>query len=549
LPARIFPAELPSFIRQDPLREAECVVYDLLRAQLDSSFTAYYSRYWFGLTPDGAEKDGEADFIIVHPTFGLLTLEVKGGGISYDPASSTWQTINRWKIRSHIKDPFQQTRTCKHRLLDELRNNSSTAHLFIRARHAVIFPDSESTTERLGWDKSGQLICFSNNLKNLGTFIRGRMGSQTPLTGKEVALGEAGVAFFDNLLAKKFTLQLSLGRVLEQDESSFVVLSDQQFQIMEGFAEFEKLAIAGPAGSGKTILAVEQARRSARDGKVPVLFCCFNSPLATSIRRKLSDTKVEVRTIHRLLSEFGTSTSDNEARTYIESVKRYRVIIVDEGQDFEPAWWPILESILEQDGQLFVFYDDRQKLYERPSNYIKGMPKFPFTLSRNLRNTKQVFRVARPWITGAPPVSSWGPDGPDVLPIPYDGDGLRNALCNALRELIEIQRIEPRAITVLCCDPGTVQRLRQGNKICKLSAHDAEALGEPGITIDTVRRFKGLESRVVVLAIAEGTIPEHELLYVGLTRARSYLLIVGRPDILKALVVSEELSTSTTLSS
>ena len=535
--ARIFPAELPSFIRQDPLREAECVIYDLLRAQLDDSFTVYYSRYWFGLGPDGSEKDGEADFIIVHPTFGLLTVEVKGGGISYDPAASRWETINRWRIRSHIKDPFQQARTCKHRLLDELRTNKSTSDLFIRARHAVVFPDSEGTSERLGWDKSGELICFSNNLKSLGAFVKGRMGCQTPLSGRERAPGELGLLFFDNLLAKKFTLQLRLDRVLEQDESSFVILSDQQFQIMEGFSEHERLAIAGPAGSGKTILAVEQARRFASCGKVPVLFCCFNSPLAKYVRGRLADTNVEVKTFHQLSLEHLEKTAIGAATSasWTQPARRYRTIIVDEGQDFEPEWWPKLESVLEENGQLFVFYDDRQKLYERPSNFIKGMPKSPFILSRNLRNTKQVFRVAQQWILGTPPVSSWGPDGPDVLAVPYDSLGPRNAVCNTLRDLVEIEKIGPREIAVLCCDAETVRNLRQGNKICQLPAHDAEAQGEPGVTVDTIRRFKGLESRVVILTIAEETVPQQELLYVGLTRARSYLVIVGRSEVLKAL--------------
>lgn len=99
---------MPSFIRQDPLRESECAVYDLLKCQLDDKFTVYYSRYWFGLGLDGSEKDGEADFIIVHETFGPLTLEVKGGGISYDPATSRWESLDPGRFGTRLKIHFNR---------------------------------------------------------------------------------------------------------------------------------------------------------------------------------------------------------------------------------------------------------------------------------------------------------------------------------------------------------------------------------------------------------------------------------------------------------
>jgi hypothetical protein len=84
--SRVYPKEMPSWVRQDPLRSAECKVYSALKTQLDEPYVLFYSRPWLGLTSDGREIDGEADFVIVHPEFGILSIEVKGGEIHYDPA-------------------------------------------------------------------------------------------------------------------------------------------------------------------------------------------------------------------------------------------------------------------------------------------------------------------------------------------------------------------------------------------------------------------------------------------------------------------------------
>lgn len=79
----------------------------------------------------------------------------------------------------------------------------------------MVLPDSKQVSENLGWDKPIDLICFSNNFKNLGSFVKVRMGTKDPISGNEQPLTTAGVTFFDNLLAKKFTLELSLTRILE----------------------------------------------------------------------------------------------------------------------------------------------------------------------------------------------------------------------------------------------------------------------------------------------------------------------------------------------
>ena len=50
---------------------------------------------------------------------------------------------------------------------------------------------------------------------------------------------------------------------------------------------------------------------------------------------------------------------------------RFDAIIVDEGQDFADGWWVTLEELLvnPEDGILFVFYDDNQRIFDQRGSY------------------------------------------------------------------------------------------------------------------------------------------------------------------------------------
>jgi superfamily I DNA/RNA helicase len=53
-------------------------------------------------------------------------------------------------------------------------------------------------------------------------------------------------------------------------------------------------------------------------------------------------------------------------------------------------------------------------------------------------------------------------------------------------------------------------------------------MGGAGVVVETVHRFKGLESEVVVLVTGSPDAASHDpLLYVGMSRARSMLVVLG----------------------
>ena len=77
-------------------------VYDYLERTLDERFVVFHSLAWHGRAN---KADGEVDFLIAHPDLGMLVLEVKGGGIAYDPVRGKWTSQNKEGHVNEVNDP------------------------------------------------------------------------------------------------------------------------------------------------------------------------------------------------------------------------------------------------------------------------------------------------------------------------------------------------------------------------------------------------------------------------------------------------------------
>ena len=72
------PAFLPNSQPSDS-PPSEKAVFEALQASLGPGWTVFSSVNWTYRNSKGKFRDGEADYILFHPSFGLLVLEVKGG--------------------------------------------------------------------------------------------------------------------------------------------------------------------------------------------------------------------------------------------------------------------------------------------------------------------------------------------------------------------------------------------------------------------------------------------------------------------------------------
>lgn len=554
--AVMWPRTLPPDVTGNTLRSTECDVFRRLEAVLDDSFVVFYSRPWLGLKPDGEEIDGECDFVVAHAERGMLTLEVKGGAVAYDPRTGQWTSRDRWKVTHNIKNPVQQARSAKYELLKKLNASPHWKARRIRARQGVVLPHSSAPPGDLGADMPRRIFCFAERFEDgFRDWILERFGDVPPAEGRTGELGWDGLQALEKMLAKPFQLRTPLGTVLSHDDAALQVLTQQQFHILRAIEAIPRAAISGGAGTGKTVLAMEEARRCAETG-ARTLFVCYNRGLAQEVRHRLKEgPPVTVATFHELCVEMANRAGLPQPegvpeRRLFEEIwpellmqafehlpdQRYAAIIVDEGQDFLPLWWSAIEAGLDDRHSLLrIFYDNNQRVYASAIKLPEEVNLVPIRLTLNLRNTRRIHEQVRQHYSGHE-IEAVGPEGVEVHWIKADGeDEQARRIAECVTRLESVEHVPPGNIAVLVASEREIERIAPGNRLAGFRTARCDEDTEGRIVVDSIRRFKGLERSVVVIAATPETVVNAELPYVALSRARTHLVIAGTVRVLNRM--------------
>lgn len=549
--AVMYPTPLPDHVLADPLRSTEVRVYRLLEAQLPAEWHVFYSRPWLGLHPNGGEVEGEADFVAVHPDAGMLVLEVKGGVVSRNGTTGQWTSRDRHGIVHSIKDPVGQATRSRHRLLEKIRESRLWDGSFLNARHGVVLPDSGRPRHDLGPEMPLRIFAFMEDCDGLGAWVERRLTSDPDPRANPP--GPRGVEAIRRLLATGFELTPTLRSVFESAERRIDRLTAEQFRVLEQLACNPRMIIRGGAGTGKTVLALEKAMRLAAAGK-RTLLTCFNQPLGVHLQQICAGVaNLSARSFHQLCREYarqaGTLPPDaDEGREFFGEILpqalldavvadpslRFDAIVADEGQDFEGAWWAVLELCLTDAGvaPFYIFLDDNQRVHFRQCD----APAYPvFLLTQNLRNAQEIFSTAAPLYSGG----TWlgfGPAGGTVGFVEAASTaGAAARLRQWVGKLTNQERLAPGDLAILTPDVATAETLRGmavtgGIPVCR-----ADGQREGAVVIDSVRRFKGLERAAIAVCCVDRMISSTELMYVALTRARLGLMLIGPRAVLQEL--------------
>ena len=542
--AHIYPERLPEYVKQDPSRNAERKVYDAL-AGLPSAYTVFYSVSWLNRTQAGDVVDGEADFVIAHPDYGVLVLEVKGGGIEFDAATEQWTSTDRYGDTHTIKDPVRQARINKFALLNKLKELPEWRNRWISIGHGVIFPDIEATDLPVIPDLPREIVIDRVDLQDPSQAVQRIFAYWQGADHRP--LGQDGVRMITNTLARSFTLRTSLGVELDYEDARIIELTETQMRILDMLSFQRRAAIQGCAGSGKTMLALEKATRLANEG-FDVLLTCFNVALANHLAERTPDN-VDVFHFHGLceilIEEAGIQAPPphDQQKYYNEFLPnmlldaidelgpQYDAIIVDEGQDFKEDWWLGLQELLrdQEKGVFYVFFDDNQNLY-RGADHIPGLIDLPpFSLTDNCRNTQTIHHLVARFHPDGSSLRCIGPEGRPPLWVPYSSHReLEAQVRRTLHRLINEERVAAHDLVILT--PKAEHRsvfkdgMRLGN--FRLTRKPPEK-GNRSIWVTTVHAFKGLERKVVLLAELDPWASRdlERVLYVGCSRARTHLII------------------------
>jgi phosphoglycolate phosphatase-like HAD superfamily hydrolase len=208
-------------------------------------------------------------------------------------------------------------------------------------------------------------------------------------------------------------------------------------------------------------------------------------------------------------------------------------IIVDEAQDFGAALWPPTLACLrdQQTGGLYAFLDEAQRVFERHGEVPIPLP--PIALDENIRNTKQITQV---FVSlGARQARYRGKDGPPVRFVQCSPEEAVHEADSQVDRLLG-EGWQPGQIALLVT--GKRHQLQKEMLDCHGwdGYWDAFFAGDD-VFYGHVLGFKGLERPVVVLAVngIRDQSRGREYLYVGLSRARSCLVVCGDLDNIAAV--------------
>jgi hypothetical protein len=545
---------------------AEAKFYVACRDQLPLTTLVVHSLALIRLAADGSRRDAEADFVVVDPDRGILIVEVKGGAISFGPITGEWSSTNA-SGKHRIKDPFRQALEQKHAIRSYLNEDPKAVQLKlgrIAFAHAVAFPDVDNLARVRLPAAPREIVGGADTLDQLERWIANVFGywaGQGP--GRDVP-GAAGVAACKRILCSPVSARPVMARQLADEEAKRIELTRQQARLLRALGMRRRAVICGGAGTGKTVLALERALEMARSGR-RVLLLCYNRPLSDHLKAAADGVEnLHTMTFHQLCAwrarvahaETGSDPMAQAALDYptadrfevqfpfalalaIEATSlRYNAILVDEAQDFSADYWLPLEMLLADpnDGLLYAFLDHNQAVYGRAAR--PPINDDPFLLTANCRNTRSIHAAAYRHYSGTET------DHPDIEGAPLEEVRASTPEAQALKigdivtRLLVDERVAPSDMAVLVVsdakrhlyDAIARQPLPRG------VSWGLEVHRTPGIvTVDTVSRFKGLEAAVVLLCGFESANPEsqRELLYVGLSRGKSRVFLLGSTEALK----------------
>lgn len=522
--ARMWPTQIPRHIQRDPRRSAEIRVYNKLSEHLDDEWEVYYSRPWWGISPTGGERDGEADFIVAHADRGILFIEVKGGRISVDPATGEWTSTDRLDIRRRIKDPVNQAMVCQHRFLERLCTLASWPRSEVRMRYGVVFTDTvvpeETSLSLAGYEK--QLFCHSVAFESdFAGWVKGRLAAHGK-SARDIGPGSGVLTDLRRLVADPVQLRTSVSRDVEDDLAEMDrLLTYAQMYVLSFLMDAPRAVVEGGAGTGKTVVATEVVARVAERGE-SVLLLCLSTALRNHLALRLAEwPKVDVMT----LGSFRSAVAGPAAGALRK--KSWDVVVVDEGQDVSSDSWPSIEGAVAEGGRgPIVFADSNQAVYLLADDLATRLNAQTLRLRANLRNTKRIALASESLYKG-PAIECWGPEG--VPPEAFVGsmDSARAACLEKLRTLTDDEHVPPSMITILTS--SDLERDGILSLLNRAGIQSATALSASTrcVTVESARSFKGLEAPIVLLLADNALARDVELSYVAVTRARSRLFAFG----------------------
>jgi len=549
-------------------------IFDLLRKIPDSE--RWIVLHSLGLSNAYSGGYGEIDFVMLIPGVGIICLEVKGGGVSCK--DGVWSSVDQHGARHEYKrSPFAQVQEGMWKLISAIRTHfgDRSTESQCAVGWMVIFPDCASppTTTEFTRDE----VIDRNDV--YGDWKERLTNAPSLLSAYGKNKNKLSAAVCDRLLKflrPSFERICTISSDLWDTEERIRTLTEEQYAVLDGISENRRCLIHGPAGTGKTLLAVEAAKRAAFN-QGPVLLTCFNRNLGRWLGRSVeaAQSTVVAGNLHKLLRDrimrssiapeflrleaiaapefFATEYYELGALAIAEIGERFSSVIVDEAQDFpvKGLRQVIAEWTADTASPHIMLFGDfaRQSIYDastqsREDVAVEFHGMASYSLSINCRNTRLIAKQME-LVAGAYGYRSSDrqPDGHTVEYFYHSTDA---ELIDHLQHVglaLRRQGYSPEDIIIL--SPGRFETgpLARIFRLANWTVKDFETAGPHNVARCTIHSFKGLERAAVILANIDAVNADEadNLLYIGMSRARTRLfLLCGRAtqELINARIIS-----------
>jgi len=473
-------------------------------------------------------QNAELDVVLVSRHCGIVLVETKGGLISV--RSGAWYSYDRPLKQS----PFEQVARAKHGLIKRLRHGGvDLTGLFVQ--EVVAMPDvGDIPADGLGPGAPRHHCWGSLDLEHAEAAI-----SRVAREGAPVS--DAVFAKLVRLLRPEVELRELDGHYVSGASSR---LDDNTREHLRAVVDLDangRFLLLGGAGTGKTTIVRQWAHRACIR-KERTLLVCFNRPLADDLVHSLRHTNAAMNTFHGLRLDPATPlglqmppnpSADWWSNTLIDAylaqehavTVRYDTVLVDEGQDFRPGWFGILERLLSPDGprRFLVAADPLQAIYVPEWQAPPDLPRLELRL--NLRNSRSI--AAKVAEMGGAPVNPQNPKGPRVESVAATNASLPRTVNQLLRRARQDLGIIPSQMAVLTRHRDLQEQLIH-NSDTDLPLVEWKDRSEGAVLCETIHRVKGIERQAIILCDLDDDV-DMQLHYIGCSRPTLFLATI-RPS-------------------